>query len=187
MTDKTGPSKFSAETDETAAAETENDHYRDRRIAHNLPSTRPTQRTAATPRSAPIHRQFALVRFQMSFITRVLNKIYTNFVCFKSTSSAIKSMKLSCILICKNIITGGLERGSRIFVDYRRRGVGPNPRRACAAKYYNKNYNILFISIHIYIYVYFHMHITRRSKYYHIMYVRSKVSDDDILYDSENR
>lgn len=74
MTDKTGPPKCSAETDETAAAEAENDHYRDRRIAHNLPSTRPTQRTAATPRSAPIHRQFALVRFQMSFITRVLNK-----------------------------------------------------------------------------------------------------------------
>jgi hypothetical protein len=52
MTDKTGPSKCSVETDETAAVEAENDRYRDRRIAHNLPSTRPTAHSCHTTISA---------------------------------------------------------------------------------------------------------------------------------------
>lgn len=43
MTDKTGRMNCSVETDETAVLETENDRYRDRRIAHNLPSTRSIQ------------------------------------------------------------------------------------------------------------------------------------------------
>lgn len=86
MTDKTGRTNCSAETDETAVLEAENDRYRDRRLATS-PQPDP-QHTAAHTRSAQYTGRIsrsALARFQISFITRVLNKIY-KFRVFSSPS-----------------------------------------------------------------------------------------------------